>query len=128
MKTLAILLTVGVYTVALAVVVVRLIQARRSLAEARSQIIGERIRHVAEVAVERARRVQSEDQTLALVDKIYPLIVKTDWMTGRWNGQFNTLVGLENKRNAQINEARRVLWTIPLVASYVRDLYKENNK
>jgi hypothetical protein len=128
MKTLAILLTVGVYTVALVVVVVRLIQARRSLAEARSQIIGERIRHVAEVAVERDRRVESEDQTFALVDKVYPLIEKTSWNTYWTAGNAHRALAEEATRNRNVDAARKALWNIPLVATYIRDLYEENNK
>jgi predicted PurR-regulated permease PerM len=65
------------------------------------------------------RLKKTEDEVLTLVQKVTPLIEQTDWMTGRWNGQFNTLVGLENKRNAAVVEARRSLWSIPLVANHI---------
>lgn len=71
------------------------------------------------ILFERSRRRRTEEEALDLVAKVTPLIEKTDWMTGRWHGQFNTLVGLENKRNEQVDQARRALWSIPLVADHI---------
>lgn len=62
-------------------------------------------------------RVEKTDaQMVELVVAVTPLIEKTDWMTGRWNGQFNTLVSMEQSRNAQVEKVRKALWKIPVVA------------
>jgi hypothetical protein len=47
-------------------------------------------------------------------------------MTGRWNGQFNALVHLENKRNTTVDNARKALWEIPLVRDHIRNITGEN--
>lgn len=57
-----------------------------------------------------------------LVVAVTPLIEKTDWMTGRWGGQFNTLVAMEGARNAQVDATRRALWEIPLLADATRQV------
>jgi hypothetical protein len=74
---------------------------------------------IAELDAERQRLKETEEQALALVDKVTPLIEKTDWMTGRWSGQFDTLVRLENKRNTKVDTARRALWEIPIVRDHI---------
>ncbi|MFF1701289.1 hypothetical protein [Streptomyces sp. NPDC058252] len=76
----------------------------------------------AELAVERNKRAEVE-KTLARTElrvtafaaKMAPLIAKTDWMTGRWGGQFDTLVRLENQRNADVDTARKALYEIPMI-------------
>lgn len=52
---------------------------------------------------------------------VVPLIEKSDWMTGRWKGQFLQLVELETIRNNAVDKARRVLWEIPAVKAHIRD-------
>lgn len=76
-----------------------------------------------ELARERGARQKVEEQSLRLVEKVAPLIEQTDWMTGRWHGQFNTLVRLENKRNEAATAARRALWDIPLVADHLKKTF-----
>lgn len=44
-----------------------------------------------------------------LVVTVTPLVEKTDWMTGRWGGQFNTLVRLEKERNDRVESVRRII-------------------
>lgn len=72
-----------------------------------------------ELVMQRRRLKETEEQALALVDKVTPLIEKSDWMTGRWQGQFSTLVALENKRNAKVDTARRAIWEIPIVRDHI---------
>jgi hypothetical protein len=78
-------------------------------------------RTIESLHAERKRLKATEDQALELVDKVVPLIEKTDWMTGQWKGQFNTLVRLENERNARVDEARRAIWRIPVVLEHIRN-------
>lgn len=72
------------------------------------------------------RVAETEAQTLALVDKVTPLIAKSDWMTGRWGGQFNALVQMENKRNELVDTTRKALWDIPFVADYINEIGKKD--
>ena len=67
-----------------------------------------------------ARLFRTERQVEALVEAVVPLIEKSDWMTGRWGGQFNTLVAMENERNARVDKARRAIWAIPIVDDATR--------
>jgi hypothetical protein len=68
-----------------------------------------------ELLAAKARVKETESQATNLVTAVTPLIVKTDWMTGRWHGQFQTLVQLENARNEDVVRARQALWKIPVV-------------
>jgi hypothetical protein len=77
-------------------------------------------RKIDELTVERQRRHKTERDAARLVEKVTPLIEQTDWMTGRWHGQFNTLQRLEAKRNEAVVAARRALWDIPLVADHIK--------
>lgn len=77
-------------------------------------------RRIDELAAERRRLRDTEEQALDLVDKVVPLIAKTDWMTGAWKGQFNALVHLEKKRNDAVDTARRAIWEIPVVRDHVQ--------
>lgn len=72
-------------------------------------------------AIEADARVERSDRRVGeLVTAITPLIEKTDWMSGRWKGQFDTLVALEQKRNNAVVVARKALWDIPLVGEHTR--------
>jgi hypothetical protein len=73
-----------------------------------------------ELAMEHRRRQKVEEQSLRLVEKVTPLIEQTDWMTGRWHGQFHLLQKKESDRNAAVVSARRALWDIPLVADHLK--------
>lgn len=73
-----------------------------------------------ELVMEKVARRKVEQNSLALVDAVVPLIEQTDWMTGRWHGQFLTLQYLETKRNEAVVTARRALWEIPLVADHLK--------
>jgi low affinity Fe/Cu permease len=77
-------------------------------------------RKIDELIMERVAHRKTRDSALALVEKVTPLIEQTDWMTGRWHGQFNTLQRLETKRNEAVVTARRALWEIPLVAEHIK--------
>jgi hypothetical protein len=77
-------------------------------------------RKIDELIMERVAHRKSRESALALVEKVTPLIEQTDWMTGRWHGQFQTLVRMESKRNEAVVAARRALWDIPLVAEHIK--------
>jgi hypothetical protein len=62
---------------------------------------------------ERLTRTELRVQEFAA--KMAPLIAKTDWMTGRWGGQFATLVRLEEQRNLDVDNARKALFEIPMI-------------
>lgn len=64
-------------------------------------------------AITRAQSSDVHAELLAL--SVMPLIEKTDWMTGRWNGQFERLVEFEKIRNDKVDTARRHLWTLPVI-------------
>ncbi len=44
-----------------------------------------------------------------LVIVVAPLLEQTDWMTGRWAGQFDTLVKMEQERNRRVVAARQAM-------------------
>lgn len=91
-------------------------QARQDLAAAREERdVQTKLRLAADERVEVTDR-----QMVELVEAVTPLIEKSDWMTGRWHGQFNTLVSMENQRNDRVEAARRALWKIPVVADATR--------
>lgn len=56
---------------------------------------------------------KNAEASRTLLTNLAPLLEQTDWMTGRWGGQFNTLVALENKRNAAAVAARKALMDSP---------------
>lgn len=78
-------------------------------------------RRIDQLTMQRRRLNETEKQATELVARVTPLIKKTDWMTGRWNGQFNTLVRLENERNDAVDTARRAIWEIPIVRDHITD-------
>ena len=47
-----------------------------------------------------------------------PLLEQTDWMTGRWGGQFQTLVSMENRRNTAARNIRTKLFELPAIKDY----------
>lgn len=111
MNTIPALIVAAGYTVALLWISWNLIKLRQKLDKAEIDLI-----------VERRRRMEAEEvlarTELRVVDfaaKMSPLIAKSDWMTGRWGGQFDTLVRLENQRNADVDTARKALYEIPMV-------------
>jgi hypothetical protein len=77
-------------------------------------------RKIDELVMERVHRRKIEEASLSLVDKVTPLIEQTDWMTGRWHGQFHALQSMEAKRNERVVAARRALWDIPMVAAHIK--------
>ena len=91
-----------------------LINLRAQLDRAKDELLGERL-----------RRRNTEKQAAALVEKVTPLIEQTDWMTGRWHGQYQTLVQMELDRNLAVVDARRAIWGIPMVAEYIKNTYGE---
>jgi len=50
---------------------------------------------------------------------ISPLLEQTDWMTGRWGGQFETLVRMENRRNAATVGIKQILLGLPYLKDYI---------
>jgi hypothetical protein len=55
------------------------------------------------------------------VSAVLPLLEKTDWMTGRWNGQFDTLKRLENTRNGAVARATSAFARLPAVEATWQD-------
>jgi hypothetical protein len=110
--TVTIVISAAVYAVSLLVMLWRLIETQARLDRTET-----------ELQIEHTRRLSTEDQALQLVEKVTPLIEKTDWMTGRWSGQFSTLLRMENDRNDLVDNARRSIWSIPLVADHIKNNY-----
>lgn len=108
----ALAITVGaVYTAALLFAAYSVLKARAELFKTKGALMAERHKRLdAEILVTR-----TELRVMDFAAKMSPLIAKTDWMTGRWGGQFNTLVRLENQRNADVDTARKALYEIPMV-------------
>ena len=52
---------------------------------------------------------------------ISPLLEQTDWMTGRWGGQFETLVRMENRRNAATVGIKKILLGLPYLKNYISE-------
>jgi hypothetical protein len=66
-----------------------------------------------------------ESVTNIRVEKILimlsPLLEQTDWMTGRWGGQFQTLVSMENARNRAAVDIRSKLFALPFMKDYLSE-------
>lgn len=105
-------ITVGaVYTAALLFAAYSVLKARAELFKTKNALMAERRKRIdAEDLV-----AKTEFRVADFAAKMAPLIAKTDWMTGRWNGQFQTLVRMENDRNADVDSARKALYEIPLL-------------
>lgn len=63
----------------------------------------------------RAKAVEEKRLSVEIVERVLPLVEKTDWMTGRWGGQFSTLQALEYRRNAQVDAVRKAIMSLPSV-------------
>ncbi len=115
MTAIILSITLG-YTAAILYVAWCLINMRADLDRKTDELAKERLklREVEEEIIRTELRVQD------YVVKTAPLIAKTDWMTGRWGGQFNTLVNLENQRNRDVEAARKALYELPLVKREAR--------
>lgn len=111
----------GVYAVASAILLITvgmlLHRAHQSLDRTLDALDIETLR--ASTAVAKANTLSAQQQSVLL--NITPLLEKTDWMTGRWGGQFETLVSLEKKRNDSVDIVRKSLMDNPVVKHYVID-------
>lgn len=109
------LVLLGCFTITL----FRLTEVRRNLRQAeerRDYWRGRAIHFRAEGEALENRLEATEAGSADLVTALLPLLEKTDWMTGRWGGQFNTLVRLENTRNTHVEALRRAVSRLPAVA------------
>jgi hypothetical protein len=79
------------------------------------------LRFSLDFATEWAAANDAEAKVFAL--QMAPLLEQTDWMTGRWGGQFNTLVAMENSRNEKVRNARRAFNEIPLVQRATMEMF-----
>jgi chromosome segregation ATPase len=111
MNTWIIIGVTAAFTLALLFTAWCAIELRTKLDQATLQLFSER-KHRRDIE---ERLSRTEHRVADFVAKVSPLIAKTDWMTGRWHGQFQTLVHLENKRNAAVDTARRALGDIPMI-------------
>lgn len=63
-----------------------------------------------------------ESTTNRHVEEIFlslsPLLEQTDWMTGRWGGQFETLARMERSRNSAAVDIRSKLFALPFLKEY----------
>lgn len=101
----------AVYTAAMLFAAYHVLKVRVELDRTKKALMAERHKRIdAEDLVSR-----TELRVMGFAAKMSPLIAKTDWMTGRWGGQFDTLVRLENQRNADVDTARKALYEIPMV-------------
>jgi hypothetical protein len=73
-------------------------------------------------ALVRRRLWDTERYARDVVTSVVPLVAKSDWMTGRWKGQFNTLQQLEQERNDAVDNVRRKINSIPLVQEVTKAL------
>jgi len=98
----------GVMAFVLALKVVRRNALLTEILETNAELIEVKSRVVVEMAF--------------LVEAVEPLLEKTDWMTGRWGGQYNVLVRMEERRNKIIDDVRRfVMGTYPVEALIAED-------
>ena len=68
------------------------------------------------------RESTTNHQVEEIVMSLTPLLEQTDWMTGRWGGQFQTLVSMENARNRAAVGIRSKLFAMP----FMKDFFSEN--
>jgi hypothetical protein len=65
-----------------------------------------------------------EWETNQQVEKVFmslsPVLSQTDWMTGRWGGQFEALVSMEKARNEEVKAIRSTLMALPFLDEYVK--------
>jgi hypothetical protein len=111
MNTLPALIVGAIYTAVMLWAVWNLVKLRSELDAALVRLYMEKQkRREAE-----AKITKTELRVMDFAAKMSPLIAKTDWMTGRWKGQFDTLVSLENQRNRDVEIARKALFEIPMI-------------
>lgn len=75
----------------------------------------------------KTRLVTTEQRTDRVLLALAPLVEKTDWMTGRWSGQFATLQSLEKKRNGAVDRVRRDLMSIPKIKELGTQMVKDQS-
>jgi hypothetical protein len=68
------------------------------------------------------RESTTNHQVEEIVMSLSPLLEQTDWMTGRWGGQFQTLVSMENARNRAAVGIRSKLFALP----FMKDFFSAN--
>ena len=69
-------------------------------------------------AVLRVRESVTNRHVEAVFLALAPILEQTDWMTGRWGGQFETLVRMEKARNASAVAIRARLLSTPFMSEY----------
>jgi hypothetical protein len=79
-------------------------------------------KRIDELAAERRRLRETQEQSLELVDKVVPLIEKTAWDVYWRAGNSGRAVAEENDRNIKVEIARKALWKIPLVRDHIRNI------
>ena len=67
------------------------------------------------------RESTTNHQVEEIVMSLTPLLEQTDWMTGRWGGQFQTLVSMENARNRAAVDIRSKLFALPFMKDYLSE-------
>ena len=68
------------------------------------------------------RESTTNHQVEEIIMSLSPLLEQTDWMTGRWGGQFQTLVSMENARNRAAVGIRSKLFALP----FMKDFFSAN--
>jgi hypothetical protein len=112
MSTKTILVLIGtIYSAVVLYVAWSLIQVRSELDK-----------RIDELAAERRRLRETQEQSLELVDKVVPLIEKTAWDVYWRAGNSGRAVAEENDRNIKVEIARKALWKIPLVRDHIRNI------
>jgi hypothetical protein len=69
----------------------------------------------------KAREWTTNQRMEKVLVSLSPLLEQTDWMTGRWGGQFQTLVSMEKTRNATAVAIRTQLMSLPFIKEYVSE-------
>jgi hypothetical protein len=77
------------------------------------------LRNVLEALEDASAREWTTNQRVEhIFTSLSPLLEQTDWMTGRWAGQFQTLVSMEKDRNAAAVAIRVQLMALPFLKQY----------
>jgi hypothetical protein len=69
----------------------------------------------------RTREIDTNQKMEKVLVSLSPLLEQTDWMTGRWGGQFSTLVSMEKARNSKAVAIRTHLMSLPFIKEYVSE-------
>jgi ABC-type lipoprotein release transport system permease subunit len=122
MSTTEILLWIAVATIVVLIVVVAYQNTR---IERLTDRIGALRKIVTDLRTEashlRMRDAAHKMSIQAATVAIAPLLEKTDWMSGRWNGQFGALVQKENYRNNAVDRVRKALIDSPGVSDFTTE-------